>query len=267
MSPQRLSARRRLSFRLSIVTDGRSFWIIAVIQRTRPRVFAGMRQAVQILCPIQPRIAWRVGPAKPLAREHNSPVMPLKSDPSADGAYWNGLIEKIADGGDRAAFGELFKHFAPRVKTFMRRSGIAESSAEELAQETLLTVWRKAALFDPASGSAATWIFTISRNLRIDALRRDRRGGIAMTGEVEDEFDIDESPLPDAILSAAQSARRLRSVLAELPAEQRLVIELSFYDDKAHADIAKTLSIPLGTVKSRLRLAMSRLRHLLGDPA
>ena len=147
----------------------------------------------------------------------------------------------------------------------MRRSGIPEAHAEELAQETLLAIWRKAALFEPVGGNAAAWVFAIARNMRIDALRREHRGGVTESPEVEAEFQIDELPQPDARLDAAQSEVLVRSALAELSAEQMRVIELSFFEEKAHGEIARLLEIPLGTVKSRLRLAMNRLRGLLGE--
>jgi RNA polymerase sigma-70 factor (ECF subfamily) len=126
-------------------------------------------------------------------------------------------------------------------------------------------VWRKAALFDPMGGGAAAWIFAIARNMRIDALRRELRGGVTETSDVEAEFQIDESPQPDIQLDALQSESLVRSALAELSAEQMRVIELSFFEEKAHGEIARILGIPLGTVKSRLRLAMNRLRGLLGE--
>jgi RNA polymerase sigma-70 factor (ECF subfamily) len=100
--------------------------------------------------------------------------LPGKAGPFGS-ARWAILIEAIATRRDRAAFGKLFAYFAPRVKTFMRRSGLDEASADDLAQETLLTVWRKAHLFDGSAVGASAWIFTIARNLRIDALRRTRR--------------------------------------------------------------------------------------------
>jgi RNA polymerase sigma-70 factor (ECF subfamily) len=184
---------------------------------------------------------------------------------SPDRAEWARLIVAIARQQDRAAFARLFDYFAPRIKTYMRRSGVPEAHSEELAQETLLMVWRKASLFEPAGGGAAAWIFAIARNLRIDALRREQRGGLTETSEVEAEFQIDEAPLPDATLDAAQSEALVRSALAELSAEQMRVIELSFFEERAHGEIASILEIPLGTVKSRLRLAMNRLRGLLGD--
>ena len=184
-----------------------------------------------------------------------------------DQKRWGSLIRAIADQQDRAAFAVLFEHFAPRIKAFMQRSGAGESAAEELAQETMLAVWRKAALFDPATAGAAAWIFTIARNLRIDAHRREQRGGMIGASDSELEFQVDPSPHADVRLSAAQSEERVRSALSTLSDEQMRVVELSFFEEKAHADIAHILGIPLGTVKSRLRLAMNRLRNLLGEPS
>jgi RNA polymerase sigma-70 factor, ECF subfamily len=184
---------------------------------------------------------------------------------ASDAARWAGLLKAVAADRDRGAFAALFDHFAPRVKTFMRRSGASEASADELAQETLLMVWRKAALFDPASVGASAWIFAIARNLRIDALRRDKRGKANEVSDIDLEFFIDEAPQPDADLAAAQTETRVRAALAALSEEQLRVVELSFYEERAHAEIAEMLKIPLGTVKSRLRLAMNRLRNVLDD--
>lgn len=191
--------------------------------------------------------------------------MPSDNDASLDRVQWGSLVSAIAKRQDRAAFAALFEFFAPRIKSFMQRSGASEAKAEELAQETMLAVWRKAALFDPASAGAAAWIFTIARNLRIDAHRRERRGGVIETSDVEIEFQIDDSPQPDALLATTQSEERVRSALTKLSNEQMRVVELSFFEEKAHAEIAEILEIPLGTVKSRLRLAMSRLRNLLSE--
>ena len=184
---------------------------------------------------------------------------------SSDAARWAALIKAVAQRRDREAFAALFAHFAPRIKTFMIRSGASAQSADELAQEALLAVWSKANLFDPTSTGAAAWIFTIARNLRIDELRRRKRTPTNDTAEVDLEFQVDDGPGPDAGLAAAQVESRVRSALAGLPEDQLRVIELSFFEEKAHAEIAQALSIPLGTVKSRLRLAMNRLRSLLGD--
>jgi RNA polymerase sigma-70 factor (ECF subfamily) len=191
--------------------------------------------------------------------------MPSDNEASSDRVQWGSLVSAIAKRQDRAAFSALFEFFAPRIKAFMLRSGASEARAEELAQETMLSVWRKAALFDPASAGAAAWIFTIARNLRIDAHRRERRGGMIETSDVEIEFQIDDSPQPDALLATTQFEERVRSALTKLSDDQMRVVELSFFEEKAHAEIAQALNIPLGTVKSRLRLAMGRLRNLLSE--
>jgi RNA polymerase sigma-70 factor (ECF subfamily) len=190
--------------------------------------------------------------------------MCVESKATDDPGRWSRLIEAVAIAQDRTAFAALFEHFAPRVKTFMLRSGANEASAEEVAQETMLSVWRKAVLFDCASTGAAAWIFTIARNIRIDALRREQRGG-RREAELDLELRTDDSPTPDSHLAAAESEQRVRAAIAQLSDEQIRVVELSFFEEKAHAEIAQQLQIPLGTVKSRLRLAMTRLRTLLGD--
>ncbi|HEY2710241.1 MAG TPA: sigma-70 family RNA polymerase sigma factor [Caulobacteraceae bacterium] len=187
---------------------------------------------------------------------------PMTRPPAASDGFAE-MIGRIAAHADRAAFAALFGHFAPRVKSYMLRLGAEPALAEELAQETLLTVWRKAAAFDRAKAAPSTWIFTIARNLRIDAARRARRGD-----PVEDPSDVPEAePTPDAALAAAQSVGRIRVALLKLPAEQAEVVRLSYFSDKPHSEIAEELQLPLGTVKSRLRLAMGRLRELLGDLA
>ncbi|HEY4042610.1 MAG TPA: sigma-70 family RNA polymerase sigma factor [Rhodopila sp.] len=180
------------------------------------------------------------------------------------GSDYGALIEAIAKRRDRAAFADLFAYFGPRVKAWMVRAGSDVTAADELAQETMLAVWQKARLFDPAKAAPSTWVFTIARNLRIDTLRRERHPSDLMS----DPSDAPQLPVqPDHILALAQQTARIRSALDLLPPEQAAVIRQAFYEEKAHAQIEQELGIPLGTVKSRLRLAMSRLRALLGDPA
>lgn len=191
--------------------------------------------------------------------------MAAEVTPGGDAAHWSGLIAAVARE-DRAAFATLFTHFAPRVKAFLMRSGASETVADEVAQETLLAVWRKAAQFDPQTTGAAAWIFTIARNLRIDALRRQSRG-VAEAAAVDLDAFEDERPPPDAALATAQAEQRVRSALSKLSDDQVRVVELSFFEDRAHGEIAQLLKIPLGTVKSRLRLAMGRLRALLDEPS
>jgi RNA polymerase sigma-70 factor, ECF subfamily len=173
-----------------------------------------------------------------------------------------GLIDAIAQRRDRAAFAQLYSFYAPRLKAYLVRRGATVELAEELAQETMLTVWRKASLYEADRASASAWIFTIIRNLRIDQLRRDR----LMVRDSENPEEADTRPLSDHLIDAARRCVRLQAALATLPPEQAEVVRLSFYDDRPHGEIERALGIPLGTVKSRLRLAVAKLRNLLeGD--
>jgi RNA polymerase sigma-70 factor (ECF subfamily) len=183
--------------------------------------------------------------------------------PRADDPTLSGCIVRIAQRGDRDAFAHLFHHFAPRVKSYLMRLGATPDAAEELAQETLLTVWRRAAAFDPGRAAASTWIFTIARNLRIDLSRRDGRAPTANNSP-----EMSDAPArPDEALSAIEDKTRIGIAVASLPREQAQVISLAFFADKAHSEIAGELGLPLGTVKSRLRLAMARLRGALAEIA
>ena len=148
------------------------------------------------------------------------------------------------------------------MKSYLLRLGAGPGQAEDMAQEVLLAVWRKAASFDPAKAEASTWVFAIARNLRIDALRRERHP------EVSDEHleaVADTREDAETALSATQRGAALRRALEELPTEQAEVVRMSFFQDKPHGEIERALGIPLGTVKSRLRLAMVRLRAALGE--
>ncbi|WP_244523548.1 sigma-70 family RNA polymerase sigma factor [Bosea sp. BIWAKO-01] len=174
----------------------------------------------------------------------------------------NALIAAIARSGDRAAFAALFDHFAPRVKGLLMKGGAPADLAEDMAQETLLAVWRKAALFDPAKASAGTWIATIARNLRIDVARRETRSRLSQIYEIIDE---DGPEQPDDVVSGAQRDARVRAAMTDLSPDQYRVIELAFLEGFTHQDVAQRLAIPLGTVKSRLRLALSHLRGKLED--
>ncbi len=171
------------------------------------------------------------------------------------------LLVAIAGARDKQLFAKLFDYYAPRIKAYLMRRGTSAAAAEELAQETMLIVWRRAASFDPAKASAATWIYTIVRNLRIDAHRKTLH-----PLDTNDPAFLPEPQLaPDAILHNDQLEARVREALRQLPEEQAVVVKLSFFEDKPHGEIAEQLSLPLGTVKSRLRLAMRRLQPLLGD--
>src|SRR4051794_25555415 len=172
------------------------------------------------------------------------------------------LMLAIASGRDRAAFVTLFGRFGPRLKSWFMRGGTPAPQAEDLVQETMLAVWRKADSFDPSRAGAATWIFTIARNQRIDASRRASR-------QMLDDDDPSLAPAaptaPDVAFDQAEREIRIRAALATLSREQIDVIRLSFFEDRPHAEIERVLGVPLGTVKSRLRLAMNRLRAHLGE--
>lgn len=174
----------------------------------------------------------------------------------------NALIDAVARSADRQAFALLFDHFAPRVKGILMKGGATAEMAEEVAQETMLTVWRKAGLFDPAKASAATWIATIARNRRIDIGRREVRSRLSQVYEILDEEGPEQ---PDVTVYGAERDARVRAAMTELSADQYRVVELAFLQGCSHQDVANRLSIPLGTVKSRLRLAMSHLRGKLED--
>ena len=165
---------------------------------------------------------------------------------------------------DKEAFAQLFDHFAPRIKAMLMRTGTAAEVAEDLAQDAMLTLWRKADFFDPSRASVAAWVFTIARNLRIDVARRERR---ARLHAVLENIEPEAQQQPDQIVSLAEREQKVRLAMQQLPAEQAEVVKLSFVEGKAHGDIATCLGIPLGTVKSRLRLAMGRLRQILEEVA
>lgn len=187
------------------------------------------------------------------------------AQPETSGAEFVGLVRAIARAQDRAAFVELYEHFAPRVKSYLLRLGAGAVLAEDLAQEALLSVWAKAAYFDPDKASVSTWIFAIARNLHIDARRR-ARAPARVAAELAILPDAAAPEAADMVLFAAQQQERLRAALIHLPADQAEVVRLSFFQDKPHAEIERELGIPLGTVKSRLRLAIARLRSLLDTP-
>ncbi len=172
------------------------------------------------------------------------------------------LVAQVAQAADRGAFATLFNHFAPRLRSYCARQGIAPDVASELVQETMLVLWRKAASFDPAKAQVSTWLFTIIRNKRIDRLRRENRP--ELTADDLAIFANDETSAHDD-MSATQDAARLAVALEALPPEQRTMMVKAFFEDKSHSDIAAETGLPLGTVKSRIRLALSRLKQSIKE--
>lgn len=173
---------------------------------------------------------------------------------------WAALVIRVRDHQDKAAFAALFRHFAPRVKGFLMKSGAGATLAEECAQDVMATLWQKAHLFDPARASVATWVFTIARNRRIDALRRARRAE-------PEELDWGPEAEPDQaeVMEAQQDTERLGRAIAQLPQKQRTLIERAYYGELSHSEIAAETGLPLGTIKSRIRLALDRLRQTMGQ--
>lgn len=183
---------------------------------------------------------------------------PIPPEPADTGE----LMLRIAQKQDRSALAALFGLYGPRVKSMMLKLGAGDALAEDLVQETFLTVWRKAALYSGQRGAASTWIFTIARNLRIDQLRRQSNKPYE---DLEKVTLASDSPTGSMLVEQHQVVDRVTAALTTLPEEQREVVRLSFIMDMPHAQIAESIGIPLGTVKSRLRLAYERLRPLLED--
>lgn len=171
---------------------------------------------------------------------------------------WVACMVRIRGQQDRAAFVELFTHFAPRVKAFLIKSGSDVGLAEECAQEVMATVWRKSHMFDPSRASVATWIFTIARNKRIDMLRKMRRP------EPEDVvWGPDEEPDAADIVELQQEHEKLSVAISQLPDKQKDLIKAAYFRDLSHSEIAAETGLPLGTIKSRIRLALERMRHVM----
>jgi RNA polymerase sigma factor (sigma-70 family) len=208
-------------------------------------------------------LAYATGPAvlllcAPLARRVavGSKAVP----PSSDAERMTMLLLRVAATADRPAFSEVYGFYSPRLRTYMRKLGADGAAAEDLVQDVMAAVWNKARLFDPAKASAGTWIFTIARNLRIDLIRRERRPEIDA-----DDLDLQSEESPEQAMVTRRDAASVRAALAALPPDQAAVIRLSFFEDRPHGSIATELGVPLGTVKSRVRLALRRFRKTLGE--
>ncbi len=189
----------------------------------------------------------RQGPKRRKQEEENTKRM-----------QWVDHMVKIASSQDKTAFAELFGHFAPRIKGFLIKSGADATLAEECAQDVMASVWTKAHMFDPARASVATWIFTIARNRRIDMLRREKRP------EPEElTWGPEAEPEQTDVLALQQECEILGRALQDLPSPQRDLIQKAYFGDMSHSEIAEQTGLPLGTIKSRIRLALDRLRHAM----
>lgn len=181
--------------------------------------------------------------------------------PTAEGALESDM-QAVAASRDRLAFGRIFAFYGPRVKAYLRRLGAEDATAEDLTQEVMLSVWRRADQFDRGRAALSTWVYTIARNKRIDAMRRERRP----------EFDLEDpalvvedagAPRGDVHAEAEQARREIGRAIEQLPAEQAQLLRIFYFEEKPHSEIAEELGLPLGTVKSRLRLALAKMRALM----
>lgn len=179
---------------------------------------------------------------------------------------WSQLLERVGASQDRQAFHQLFEHFGPQIKYYAIANGIAHQ-AEELVQEVMISIWRRASTYDWRKAAASTWIFTIARNQRIDMLRKIRRGSAEMALDTDDLWQIpgddEKDPMPS--LHRIIAERRIRDSFEHLPQDQVTVLSKVYMEHKSHQAVAEELDIPLGTVKSRVRLALSKLKVILQD--
>ena len=196
-------------------------------------------------------------PGYPLPERGIRPQRTGKATMRLEGeADWSALVLRVRDNADEQAFSQIFAHFAPRVRAFLRKSGATDAQAEECTQDVMSTLWQKAHLYDPGRASVSTWIFTIARNRRIDALRKSRRP------EPEDlPWGPEDEPDQADVFEMQQESRRLVDALADLPENQRVLIERAYFGELSHSQIAAETGLPLGTIKSRIRLALDRLRR------
>ena len=191
-------------------------------------------------------------------RAHSAEKLALTANAADKRMAWVVQVSAVRDHKDRAAFAELFAYFAPRVKSFLMRSGANPDLAEECTQEVMATLWNKAHMFDPTKASVSTWVFTIARNRKIDMLRKQRRP------EPEDlPWGPEAEPDQVEAMGLQQETEQLGRALSALPEEQRKLIERAYFGELSHSEIAAETGLPLGTIKSRIRLALDRLRHAM----
>ena len=189
------------------------------------------------------------------------PGLQINPSGAAANSEMTRYLVAVAEARDKNAFSHLFSHYAPRIKSYLKSRGANDASAEELSQEAMAAVWHKADRYDSSKAAASTWIFALARNLSIDAFRKEKRPAF----DPEDPaFIPDPETAPDTALSVSETQSIVRDAIVGLPKEQAEVVRLSFYQDMTHREIAMELKLPLGTVKSRLRLSIRKLRESFG---
>ncbi|MBW9262740.1 MAG: sigma-70 family RNA polymerase sigma factor [Candidatus Thiodiazotropha sp. (ex. Lucinisca nassula)] len=179
--------------------------------------------------------------------------------PVSDTRNW---LRSVAERRDRHAFEQLYGYFAPKIKGYMLRQGADDASADDLAQETMVQIWRKANHYDPQKAAVSTWVFSVARNLQIDRMRKHKFYEVALNRDASSNVEnlqyneqVEDCPDTD----------RLRKLIGELPEEQMEVVQLAFFEGLSHSEVSCRLSIPVGTVKSRLRLAFGKLKLGMGE--
>ena len=176
---------------------------------------------------------------------------------------WDDMLVRVGRDRDKDAFASLFEYFAPRIKSFLLRLGTDMSLCEEIAQEAMIMVWRRAETYNPSQSGASTWIFTIARNKRIDRLRRENR---PLPDLADPAFAPEPVETGEKTIFRQQEEEKIRHALKNLPDEQAKMIFSAYYEEKSHREISDESGVPLGTVKSRIRLALNRLRAHLDEP-
>ena len=169
-------------------------------------------------------------------------------------------IDLIGKNQDKLAFNNIFRYFAPRLKSFLVKAGSTDTQAEEVIQEVMIAVWTKSSTYNSDKSSVSTWIYTIARNKRIDKIRKEKRHYLS---ESDEGLEIPVDSTQEKEIFATQVSSSLKRYMSNLPEEQSKLLKLSYFYNKTHADISEELKIPLGTVKSRIRLALTKMRHLV----
>ena len=181
---------------------------------------------------------------------------------SKDAQHWAEKLKRVAVDSDREAFREIYLHFGPRIKSYALNQGVSQM-ADELVQEVMTSVWRKAHTYSNSLASVSTWIFTIARNQRIDLLRKASRNKAEVVLETEDLWQIPSDDNVVKSIQALTAERHMGESIKQLPEDQLIAIRKVYYEGKTHQEVAEELQIPLGTLKGRLRLSMQKLRVML----
>ncbi|MEO8855378.1 MAG: sigma-70 family RNA polymerase sigma factor [Burkholderiaceae bacterium] len=181
-----------------------------------------------------------------------------------DAQYWSTQMAAVSVQRDRASFMRIYDHFAPRLQRYLRNLGVPESIADELVQEALLTLWRKAAMFDPTRASLSTWLYRVARNLYIDHVRKEPHWLPVQEGL--DRIDQLESTRLDSQPESSFDQDLLKQAIDRLPPVQAKLIRMCYLESKSHSEIARELEMPLGTVKSSLRRSFAKLQGSMRAP-